>query len=324
MKPYFLSIIILINFSETSLAQKQILDVPPSGRENRLAVTGGDIRMRIDSNSKLEDLIKRLEGNWEFSETGKMYWIGYTEDMYSIASRKNSAIKPLLDFIDTSKNFHARSGAICCLHLIGIDSKIKGRFYEEFNNAEARSALLSLLKFPELQPEIISLLIRDRHLTDIPKIFEIMITDSSDCWALNNYITQFSLRLPINQDIPYTFNEFVTINYTKDLQDIFRMQLPLVLNAIFAAHFENVEIDRELLKSDLWGLGWFPIISSSENLGKTTVSVKKLLYKITEGSYIDIGCKLQYYLENSKLWRFRTNVRTYSGRMLELIPDEAL
>jgi hypothetical protein len=32
----------------------------------------------------------------------------------------------------------------------------------------------------------------------------------------------------------------------------------------------------------------------------------------------------RYVSKDEAGWRFRTNVRTYSGRMLELIPDEAL
>ena len=110
------------------MAQKPILDVAPTGRQNYLAVEGGGIKINVDTISKLDDLINKTDGKWKFIETGKAYWIGYTTDMFSIASRKSSAIKPLLKFIDTTKNFHGRLGAVYSLHLIGIDSEIKEDF----------------------------------------------------------------------------------------------------------------------------------------------------------------------------------------------------
>ena len=77
-------------------------------------------------------LIQRLEEDWREVETGKAYWIGYTKDMYSIAAHGDDAIYPLLSFIKKAKSNRAKYGAILSLHLIGIDRKIAGRFYEEF------------------------------------------------------------------------------------------------------------------------------------------------------------------------------------------------
>ena len=67
----------------------------------------------------------------------------------------------MLTFIRTSGNPRGMYGAIYCLHLIGIDSRIAGRYYEEFSNPKARAALVSLLTEQELQPVIMELLIRD-------------------------------------------------------------------------------------------------------------------------------------------------------------------
>jgi hypothetical protein len=116
----------------------------------------------------LDSLILRLSGDWEFIETGKMYWIGYTNDMFSIAARGDSAIGPLVKVVETSSNQKARLGAIYTLHLIGINRKIIGRFVEAFVDANARKALLSLLKYDDLQPTIMELLIRDPWKTEVP------------------------------------------------------------------------------------------------------------------------------------------------------------
>jgi len=75
--------------------------------------------------------------------TGKAYWIGYTDDMYSIAAHNDAAIPPLLELIEQTKNPKAAYGAVLTIHLIGIERTVKGRFYEEFKNKKARAALLS-------------------------------------------------------------------------------------------------------------------------------------------------------------------------------------
>jgi len=122
----------------------------------------------------LDSLISRLNTDWHLKETGKAYWIGYTDEMYAIASYKDSAISKLLNFISSSNNTHARSGAVYCLHLIGIDSKIIGRFVEKFTNLNARQALLSLIDQADLTDLVISLLARDPWQTDLPYLAELL------------------------------------------------------------------------------------------------------------------------------------------------------
>ena len=100
---YFFNFMILTFLLSQNLFG-QVYDVAPTGRENILPVEGGGIRMKIDSTAPISELINRLNSIWQFLETGKLYWIGYTEDMFSIAARKDAAIQPLLNFIDTSQN----------------------------------------------------------------------------------------------------------------------------------------------------------------------------------------------------------------------------
>jgi hypothetical protein len=132
---------LLLFLTSVSQSFSQITDVAPSGRQNYLAVEGGGWKMKIDTTTSLDSLIGGLSKNWQFIETGKMYWIGYTEDMYSIAARGDIAIQPLIDVLQNSSNSYAKYGAIYCLHLIGINRTIVGRFTEKFVNTKARAAL---------------------------------------------------------------------------------------------------------------------------------------------------------------------------------------
>ena len=139
LRNFFTSFLLLTAVSHSF---SQVIDATPSSRQNYIAVEGGGWKVKIDTTISLDSLIGRLSKNWQFIEAGKMYWIGYTEDMYSIAARGDSAIQSLINVLQSSSNSYAKYGAIYCLHLIGINSTIEGRFYEKFVSPKARTALL--------------------------------------------------------------------------------------------------------------------------------------------------------------------------------------
>ena len=122
----------------------------------------------------LDSLIKRFDTDWQLKETGKAYWIGYTDEMYAIASNEDAAINKLVDYINSTHNLHGRIGAVYCLHLIGIDSKVVGRYVEKFVNTNARNALLSLINQQDLTDLIISLLARDPWQSDLPVLSQML------------------------------------------------------------------------------------------------------------------------------------------------------
>jgi hypothetical protein len=101
------------------------------------AVTGGSEYVALDTNTPLPQLISRLESNWRLVETGKGYWIGYTDDMYSIAAHGDAAIDPLVGFIKSAQSDKARYGALLSLHLIGIQSRITAG---SMRNSKARKS----------------------------------------------------------------------------------------------------------------------------------------------------------------------------------------
>src|SRR5262249_27795033 len=147
---------------------RHMVDVAPSGRQNYLAVEGGGILMRIDSITPLDSLIARLSEPWHLIETGKAYWIGYNNDMFSIAARAADAIQPLLNVLKRPSPDGEKEGALLCLHLIGIDRRIAGRFSENFVNPKARNALLDALRDTSIQVYVMRLLERDPWQSDIP------------------------------------------------------------------------------------------------------------------------------------------------------------
>jgi hypothetical protein len=284
-----------------ALAQQWHTDVPPTGKVNYLPVEGGSIKIKIDSVTPLNKLIDKLNDSWELIETGKAYWIGYTDNMFSIAAKQSKAITPLLDLIDTCQSYHTKLGALYTLHLIGIDSRIEGRFIETFSNMEARRALLLQLKKPELRRVTVSLLIRDPKLSDIPEIIKILKADTTDCWELNNFITQFAIDLPIHQNIPESFFKFLELDYTEDLENNLELKIDSLMQIVFQLNSGKIEIDSNILYKSYWK----PLLSNSAthymNENKLWINLTHFLYKSTNVDYIDIGSELQYYFDGIKI-----------------------
>jgi len=200
MKTYFFIGLFFIGHILASKAQ--VLDVAPNGRQNIRAIEGGGEQVSVDTKTPVIDLIQRLEKPWQFVETGKAYWIGYTNDMYSIASYKDTAILLLINFIDTAKNIQARLGGIYTIHLIGINSKIVGRFIEDFSDKKAREAILRYLDDKSLHETIVSLLMRDPWFSDIPAFMNYLSMPGRDYSKVLSALARYEFdNRPIGQKI---------------------------------------------------------------------------------------------------------------------------
>ena len=165
------------------------------------AQEGGEVLVPIDKTTSLDDLIKRLGGKWELLETGKGYWIGYTDDMFSIAAYKDKAIQPLTNYFNSTNGDQGKTGVIYSLHLIGIDSKIAGRFYEQFTDSNARNALLNLANNKAYTSLIVSLLARDPWKSDLPTLSKLLKGDSTNLELINALFRYSKDNLPFRQDI---------------------------------------------------------------------------------------------------------------------------
>jgi hypothetical protein len=185
----------------------QIENVPSNKKlRYHLPQEGGGKTVIIDTITPLKSLIERLNKKWEFEFTGKGYWIGYTDDMFSIAAYKDSAIKQLLDFFDSTANLKGRIGVIYTLHLIGINCSIAGRFFEKFTNTHARDALLLLAQRKEYTSQVIQLLARDPWQTDLPVLVELLKKTTENA-ILNNALFRYIKEgVPFRENLPGTID----------------------------------------------------------------------------------------------------------------------
>jgi hypothetical protein len=308
MKVFTLFWLLLLSFKGNSFAQHTYIDRAPSGRVNYLPVEGGSIHMPIDSTTSLRDLIDRLSGKWEFIETGKGYWIGYTNDMFSIAARGNSAIGPLVAVVENSTIEKARLGAIYTIHLIGIQRKIVGRFSESFVDTNARKALLYLLRYPGLQPTIMELLIRDPWKSDVPDLIGLLKKSDSDCWAVVDGLCQYKItNIPIRQKIPDNLKNIeLKLRYSNpnvlEPDFDFEGQLHEILDSLIALKNDSIVVEPALLDQPLSG-NW------RTKLGYAKPGSRFLWLSV--GSFLDtrflslfweLGNKFQYYVDGGKLY----------------------
>lgn len=285
----------------------QVLDVAPTGRQNILPVEGGGIKMKIDSITSLNKLIDRLNSNWSFLETGKGYWIGYTEDMFSIASRGKIAIPALMEFIKNKNGKKAKIGAIYTLHLIGIDRQIVGRFEEEFVNPEARSSLLKLLPQPEFTYTATKLLMRDPWKSDVPYLFEILQSEADDetCWPIINSLNRYRIpELPITNHLTDSLQHLsirlkVENENTLERNFDFTGQIKEALKEFKNRYPDKINVEEKLFDVEL-SKYYKTKLSSSLSISNFLSSLA--IAQNYPFSYLDIGCAMQYYIENGKLY----------------------
>ena len=308
MKEYFLTGILLLSFNINPFAQRTYIDAAPSGRANYLPVEGGAIRMPIDSTTSLKTLIDRLSGEWQFIETGKMYWIGYTNDMFSIAARGDSAIGPLVHVVENSSNENARIGAIYTIHLIGINRKIVGRFVEEFVDTNARKALLYLLKYPDRQPTIMELLTRDPWQSDVAELIGCLKKSDSDCWAVVGGLNKYKLEnAPLRQKIPDNLRNIVLkLGYSNPAvleRDFdFEGQMQEILDSLISLKNDSIVVERVLLNRQLCGNMRSKLGHGAPGDRYLQLSVGEFLDPWSSRLFGDVGDKFQYYVDMGKLY----------------------
>lgn len=240
----------------------------PADYRNNRAVEGGYVKVPIDTNTPLPELINRLNTHWKLEMTGKAYWIGYTDDMFSIANHGNEAIPLLVTFIDTTHNVKAKEGALYTLHLIGINSTIKGRFLETFENKNARKALLKYIGDNELNTTVIYLLMRDPWLSDVPQLMAYLEQPNRDYSKTLTALRRYNIDAPpLNQTISgTTFQKKVRIR-----ADDYGIK-PLHALVTFQKKFgKKFIIDNEITNSSEWSKSKEELASAKHSIKSTSV-----------------------------------------------------
>jgi hypothetical protein len=299
--------LVIITFLLSHRLSGQVLDVAPTGRQNVLPVEGGAIRMKIDSVTSLNELIEKLNNNWRFLETGKGYWIGYTEDMFSIASRGDTAISVLLDHFTNTQSINGKIGAIYTLHLIGINRQIVGRLSEDFVNPGARSALLKLLPQPKFAYAITELLMRDPWKSDIPYLFDILQRDANDetCWPIINSLHRYEIpELPITSYLPDSLRNLIIRLHVNNENSVehnfdFTRQIKEALRGFENKYPDKINVEEKLFNDQLSEY-YETKLSSSLSIGDFLSSL--VIDRNNPFSYLQIGCKIQYYTDNGRLY----------------------
>lgn len=301
---------LLIFFACPSSAQ--ILDTNSSGRENFLAVEGGSIEARIDRLTPLPFLVEKLNGDWKLVMTGKQYWIGYSNIMYSIAAYKDEAIPLLMDFIKYRASTRGKEGAIYTLHLIGIESKIAGRYYEEFKNKRARHALLCLLADDSLKVQVAELLSRDPWLSDIPVLMNYLRVPETNNWPIINLIRRYNIKdLPIGQEIPKAIYEYlIPISHDAD----FSNYLIKTFEKIKLKAAGKVVIEESLFHEKAGGYMWFDLNEPDSKVPRGKIRLGTFISRATMVEYYYIGNKFQYYVEGGRV--FFCSAKTSASRIL--------
>ena len=206
----------------------------------------------LDKKTPLPKLIKRLENPWSLINTGDGFLIGYTDDMFSIASYKDKAIKPLIHFIENSDSLRAKIGGLYTLHLIGTNSLVAGRQYEEFKDTLARKALISFLNYPQLHETVISLIRRDPHTSDIPFLMNYLSLPDRDYSAVLSVLRRYQVFfyfLPIWQALPKEILDKDVFIYTNS-----DGSNELIAEMIALKHALNgkVVIDNDIMQTPEW------------------------------------------------------------------------
>jgi hypothetical protein len=300
---YILMLALSLLIAVRTYAQKPFVRVDTQrGHTNWRNREGGGEAAVVDTVAMLADLLPRLNGNWRFVETGKAYWIGYTDDMYSIAAHGESAVDSLLAFIESSDSYKARIGAVYCLHLIGIKSTTVGRTYEQFHVKKAREALKSLLVEEDLQSTIISLLIRDPWQSDVPYFFQVLSSRLESNWAIVNAMARYHIPgLPMRGPMPYIEADKLSVPaYQYELAEeqgyaiAGSEQCLNVLQQIKAMRLPTVVVEDKVFGKPVWG-------SVIHMLSKGELTVEQFIEKLTEVDYFSIGSQVHYYISDGKL-----------------------
>lgn len=259
---------------------------------------GGSELATIDSTVALPALLQRLNSNWKLVQTGKAYWIGYTNDMYAIAAHKEAAIEPLRELATTGSSLDSRIGAVYTLHLIGIRGRVVGRNYEEFTSVPARRALHSLLADSVVGQLAMELLMRDPWASDVPVLLAALELGSPADWVILNALCRYAVPgYPLLPPLPENVG----------LQKVQVAEIPSrildaaeysawarqVLRAIQRRNLPSITVEEGLPEQPAYRPDdSFTFIGEA----RKQVRIRDFLYQITTVDYVSTGSRIHYYL----------------------------
>jgi len=273
----------ILRLSRTGLTREKYAGIP---------VEGGTYLVKVDETTPIADQVKALASHTAEIETGKMYWIGYNSQMLSIAARGDAALPDLVSLVKNSPDPKVRRAGILTIHLIGIDSDVAGRFYEDFKNRHAREALWDLMKVEGVTDEIADLLKRDPWPADVPAIMAALAQVKADCPDTLNALHRYHIeKCPIDTLANSGLGGF-SVSYTLPVRYTDRDYLGLQIKALG----RGVDVEPGLLDqiSTKAVYGNYAPVKWQGTFEKLLETMKDLNPPF---DYIDPGRNIYYYAE---------------------------
>jgi len=289
---------------EQTFAESDLLRLSKAGLTKEklagLVVEGGLLLSELDTTTPLDQLVGDLARHTRLRETGKGYWIGYNEHMFSIANRGDAAIPLLVRFAREHPEREARHAAALTLNLIGTESAVTGRFSETFTNRKAREALWELLSVEGLTDDVAMLLKRDPWPADLPAYFRAFQAVQDDCPVALNALDRYPIPHRPVDDLEEFGQEQSTIKFLVPKEYTISQYARLALEAIGRKFPGKVVVEERLYKDLETG-----DTSRYENPTQTPVTIKLealLVDRLKDLSpvfdYCASGHALYYYGEN--------------------------
>ncbi len=296
--------IIFSSLATVGFSQKQ------SNTNYRLATEGGGQQVVIDKTTPTALLIKELKKPLSFKTTGKAYYIGYTDLMFSIADKGDSIIGELMQHFKISESQSEKLGIIYTLHLIGIKGKVAGRTYESFKSQKARNALLSLIQGGTFNSTIARLLARDPWLSDVPVLMNYLEHEKNTdyTWpvvkalirynppdfcigqAINKPAQSYTITNPGNA--PYLLEDSIFNVATKNSLRLFEATYPRFINVEQALFEQNLNGDCRVGSEATVKLIGF--------IGQHSTGSFYLFSALS--SFSHLGSRFVHYLEEDQLY----------------------
>lgn len=294
MKPQFLGVMLLISFFCGNL--KEIYSLRMAILPQKITDHLGNT-VNLDSQTPLDQLVKKLDSDWQFKLIDQAPQIGYPDLMYSIGVYRGRALPLLVNFARTNPSRHAKYGAVLSIHLIGIELKSNHEGKEKFINPQARKALIDLLSEPELQIQILQLLIRDPWPLDIPYLFKYLKTDTPHAWGFVKALQAYNLyQRPVHQELPAPLDALECSpckDSFPDVKDEYQVYRLLTICALQQAAGNKFRVEEGLLKNSVDG-----DIRSMGCLGLPKGKFEFLLDYLTTHFGVALGSKLEYFVED--------------------------
>jgi hypothetical protein len=261
------------------------------------------IKVDIDHQTPLDSLISELSRDQDIHINDDSYDPGYTALIFSIASHKDSAIPLLLNLAASTKKLAVRYSVVITLNLIGVNSTITGHYTENFTNKQARVALLSMIKYPDVQRNVLNNLMKDPWQSDVPVLFKLMKQDTTAAWQIQNTLVRYAITdYPVHQPLPAWADtvKLMCPYYGTPTDPPFTTIYNVMEADMITLHNPNLHVEKHI-RQIKWSV--YTVPQSWKPVNKVlTLSLAAFLNEALYLDYSSLGNAFQYYVADNQLY----------------------